>query len=156
MLKRIASVLALFALGLVIALFAVAYRGDIPAEELERRYTDGDSQFLDIAGSRVHVKDVGSRDLPPLVLIHGTASSLHTWDGWADALGDRHRVVRLDLPGYGLTGPNDQGPEGRGDYSTRYRLEVIDGLLDALGVDKFYGLGHSCGGVRVAASSTHV
>ncbi|MEM1178373.1 MAG: alpha/beta hydrolase [Acidobacteriota bacterium] len=159
LLKRISIVTALLGLGVFLAFVAVAYHPDVPAAELESRYADVDSRFLEIAGSRVHVKDVGPREAPPLLLIHGTSSSLHTWDGWAEELGDRFRIVRLDLPGFGLTGPNRRGADGRGDYSTAYRLEVIDGVLDTLQVNGPVAVaGNSLGGylaVSYAAASPH-
>ena len=45
----------------------------------------------------------------PIVLLHGTSASLHTWDGWTDALKGQRRVIRVDLPGFGLTGPMPDG-----------------------------------------------
>ena len=147
LLKKLLLISGLVLTALLLAVGVVAYHPDIPADELERRYADSDSQFLDIKGSRVHFKDVGSPDLPALLLVHGTASSLHTWDGWADQLGERFRILRLDLPGYGLTGPNAAGEDGRGDYSIRYRLEVIDALMAARGVDRLAVAGNSLGGL---------
>ena len=72
---------------------------------------------------RVHYHDEGAG--PPLVLIHGTASSLHTWEGWASRLSSHRRVVRLDLPGFGLTGA---APDG--DYRPERLARVVGELLD--------------------------
>jgi pimeloyl-ACP methyl ester carboxylesterase len=55
---------------------------------------------------QVHVRDEGPRDDPaPIVLLHGTGASLHTWEGWTRQLAHKRRVIRFDLPGFGLTGP---------------------------------------------------
>ena len=71
----------------------------------------------------MHVRDEGPRDTGapgqpdstlPIVLLHGTSASLLTWDGWARELRGERRVVRFDLPGFALTGPN---PEN--DYRSR-------------------------------------
>ena len=63
----------------------------------------------------VHLRDEGRRDDPmPLVLLHGTSASLHTWDGWVAELGPGRRILRFDLPGFGLT-----GPFAGGDYTVR-------------------------------------
>lgn len=146
-LKQASLALALVLAALVAGAGLIAYHPDLPAAELERRYADADSQFIDIAGSRVHFKDLGSSDQPALLLVHGTASSLHTWDGWAKRLGERFRILSLDLPGYGLTGANAAGEDGGGDYSIRYRLEVIETLMRERGVHRLAVAGNSLGGL---------
>ena len=78
-----------------------------------------------IEGMRVHYRDEGTG--PPLVLIHGTSSSLHTWDGWVTRLAAHRRVVRLDLPGFGLTGP---APDR--DYTSARLARVVVALMDQL------------------------
>ena len=115
------------------------YRPDVPPAELEARYADVASRFLEWDGLRIHYKDEGSG--PPLLLLHGTASSLHTWDGWVAELRDRFRLLRLDLPGFGLT-----GPEPHHDYSPERRVEVLAALLDHLGVERCSVAGNSLGG----------
>ncbi len=97
---------ALRALAIVVvllcALLAAGIRSDIPLSELTPRYASAASQFVPIDGVTVHYRDEGAG--PPLVLIHGALASLHTWDGWVSRLASHRRLVRLDLPGYGLTG----------------------------------------------------
>jgi pimeloyl-ACP methyl ester carboxylesterase len=91
---------------------------------------------------QVHVRDEGPRDDPtPIVLIHGTSASLHTWDGWVAALSPHRRVVRMDLPGFGLTGP---APDG--DYSMARYTGFIKDLLDLLHIDQAVLAGNSLGG----------
>jgi pimeloyl-ACP methyl ester carboxylesterase len=65
------------------------------------------------------------------VLLHGTSASLHTWEGWVKALKGQRRVVTLDLPGFGLTGPfsGQYDPaDYRGDTYARFVLDVLDQL----------------------------
>jgi pimeloyl-ACP methyl ester carboxylesterase len=113
--------------------------GSIPLEDLKEKYGVADSDFLTVQGIDIHYKDEG--DGPVLVLLHGVCASLYTWDGWTDALKDRYRVIRLDLPGWGLTG-------AAGD--TAINLEkmtvVMEEFLDRLGVESFYLAGNSLGG----------
>ena len=78
---------------------------------------------------------------PPLVLLHGTGASLHTWDGWVDELKSDHRVVRMDLPGFGLTGPD---PEGR--YGPDDDIAFLDAFFDVLELDRVALAGNSLGG----------
>jgi len=115
---------------------------DWPVQALVARWAPPPSDFIDVKGQLVHLRDVGLRDDPqPLVLIHGTSASLHTWEGWAKALCARHRVISFDLPGFGLTGPNAQG-DYRGDTYARFVLE----LMDQLQVQRFAIAGNSLGG----------
>jgi pimeloyl-ACP methyl ester carboxylesterase len=90
----------------------------------------------------VHLRDEGGMtDSVPLLLLHGTSSSLHTWDGWTDALRTTRRVIRMDLPGFGLTGPDPQD-----DYRlTRYTRFVL-ALADSLQIPRFDLAGNSLGG----------
>ena len=90
----------------------------------------------------VHVRDEGPREDPaPIVLLHGTGSSLHAWEGWAQALKDKHRVVSLDLPGFGLTGPSPDGI-----YSIDRDIATVIGVLDKLGIGVCVLGGNSLGG----------
>jgi pimeloyl-ACP methyl ester carboxylesterase len=91
---------------------------------------------------QVHVRDEGPRDDPiPIVLIHGTSASLHTWDGWVAALSPHRRVIRMDLPGFGLTGP---APDA--DYSMARYTGFMRDLLDLLKLNEVVMAGNSLGG----------
>jgi pimeloyl-ACP methyl ester carboxylesterase len=140
-LRRAARVL-LAILGVIALLVATQARPDIPRAQLLAKYAPPPSRFAEIEGMRVHYRDEGAG--PPLVLIHGAPSSLHTWDGWARLLSSHRRVVRLDLPGFGLTG---RAPDG--DYRTARCARVVAALLDQLGVGRADMAGNSFGG-RVA------
>src|SRR6266545_939197 len=122
---------------------AAMVRGDLAAAEVEARWADPPSQFVEVDGMRVHVRERGSG--PPLLLVHGSGSSLFTWDGWAAELSGAYRVIAFDLPGHGLTGPH---PEDR--YSRADMAEFVDHLATALGVVRFSLAGNSMGG-HVAA-----
>ena len=75
----------------------------VPRDTLRRRYTQPGSKFISIMGTDVHYVDEGSGER--LVMNHGFASSLHTWDRVAAELARSYRVIRLDLPPFGVTGP---------------------------------------------------
>jgi pimeloyl-ACP methyl ester carboxylesterase len=107
--------------------------------ELKCKYCDGDSKFITINGMNVHYKDQGRG--PVLVLLHGVVSSLHTWDGWYDELKGHYRIIRLDLPGWGLTGPSPDE-----DYLAGAMNAFLDSFLDALDVKRCYMAGNSLGG----------
>lgn len=135
--------------GLVIVLAAVgglatatSWEPDRDVETLKPRWAQAPSQFIEVMGMAVHLRDEGPRDdAEPIVLLHGTSASLHTWDGWADALKSQRRVIRMDLPGFGLTGPTPSG-----DYSVPHYIDFLVALLDRLGVQRAVVGGNSFGG----------
>ena len=136
--RRISFVVLAFA-GLLLAITASQFRADIAVTELSAKYTNAASRFLTLQGMRVHYRDEGAG--PTLVLLHGTASSLHTWEGWTQELQSNFRVVRLDLPGFGLTGPN-----ATHDYSIPQYVSFLNAFADSLGLTNFHLAGNSLGG----------
>jgi pimeloyl-ACP methyl ester carboxylesterase len=131
-------------IGLVIVLGALwLWTPDKSREELEAQYATAPSRFVDVAGLRLHVRVSGPESAPAIVMLHGLGSSLHTWEAWAAGLPE-YRVIRLDLPGFGLTGPDPTN-----DYSDARSVAVIAALLDRLAVPRATVLGHSMGG-RIA------
>ena len=129
-------------LVLLIVLGIVFYQKDQSPEEVYKKYALASSQQIAIGGVQLHYSDEGNRlDSTPLLLIHGTSSSLRTWDGVTAQLKNQYRIIRFDLPGFGLTGPNPNH-----DYSTRYYNEVIDSLLKALQISRVIIVGNSLGG----------
>ncbi|MBC7704523.1 MAG: alpha/beta hydrolase [Rhodoferax sp.] len=130
--------LVFFAIAGVVATWAP----DKTVAQLKARWAQPPSQFVSIDGLRVHLRDEGPRDDPvPIVLIHGTSDSLHTWDGWAEVLVRQRRVIRFDLPGFGLTGPNHDN-----DYSDAHYVKFVAAVLDRLGVQRCVLAGNSLGG----------
>ncbi|MEP7282189.1 MAG: alpha/beta fold hydrolase [Rubrivivax sp.] len=141
-----ATIWALRVIGTLLMMSALALAlsraPDRPVESLVARWGLPPSQFLDVDGQLVHLRDVGPRaDALPIVLLHGTSDSLHTWDGWVRGLQAGRRVITLDLPGFGLTGPRADG-DYRGDADARVVLRVLDGLQ----VPRFIVGGNSLGG----------
>ncbi len=139
---------ALYA-GLALAVLIAAaalwlYTPDKRRADLEATYFAGKADYLEIRGLRLHIRDQGPKDAPALILIHGFGSSLLTWDAWADRLQTTNRVIRFDLPGFGLTGPDPTG-----DYSDGRAGDIIVGLMDQLGLQRATIIGNSLGG-RVA------
>ncbi len=110
-----------------------------PVQELKDKYCNADSKFMDIDGLNVHYKDQGSG--PVLLLMHGVVSSLFTWDGWYDELKDNFRIIRLDLPGFGITGPKKNE-----DYLAPATNIFLDKFLNKLNVEHCFVAGNSLGG----------
>ena len=127
--------------GLPVAV-AVYWTPDRSVESLKARWAPPPSQFISVAGMQVHLRDEGPRDDPsPLVLLHGTSASLHTWEGWTQSLKGQKRVIRFDMPGFGLTGPSSDG-----DYSIESYVAFVATVLDQLNVQNCVLAGNSLGG----------
>jgi pimeloyl-ACP methyl ester carboxylesterase len=123
--------LAPTALAALLAAGCLAYHaGPMPGEPRH-------ATFAEVAGTRVRFVDVG--DGPAVVLIHGFASSLETWDLLVPLLRQHHRVIALDLKGFGWT------DRPAGDYSPSAQADLVLGLLQQRGVDTFAVVGHSYG-----------
>ena len=114
---------------------------DIESSELKSRYGATAQNFVTVDGLDVHFKDTGPRDAPVLLLLHGFGSSLQTWDIWSSKLEEHYRVIRLDLPGFGLTGPSPVH-----DYSEQNDVSTLSHFVDKLGLSSFSLMGHSMGG----------
>ena len=123
---------------LLLGVFSVS--PDKSFEEIAPKYAASPSKFIEVKGLKIHYRDQGKGY--PIVLIHGTGASLHTWDEWTEELIKNYRVIRLDLPAYGLTG---QDPEKR--YSSLDYVNLLDAFLDQLGVKEFHLGGNSLGGL---------
>jgi pimeloyl-ACP methyl ester carboxylesterase len=139
--KTIAKIIG----GIFIALFAVILffaEADRPVEELIPLYANKDSKFMPIMGMKVHYRDEGvATDTLPLILLHGMSSSLNTWDSVVIDLKPHKRVISLDLPGFGLTGPS---PENA--YNFPYYSKFIDSFATRLKIKRFILVGNSMGG----------
>ena len=112
--------------------------------DLVRKYPGADGDDVEIAGIHLNVRDDGPRDAPAIVFLHGLGSSLQTWDAVADALtagSPPFRVIRLDLPGFGLTGADPAH-----DYSDARSTAILAGLMDRLGLARASFVGNSLGG----------
>jgi pimeloyl-ACP methyl ester carboxylesterase len=131
---------------------AVFYQADIPVEELKIKYAHEPSKFTEVMGMNVHFRDEGNpNDTIPLVLLHGTASSLFTWDACTREWIKEHRVVRMDLPAFALTGPNAEN-----DNSIDYYVNFIEEFLRVQNIQYCYLAGNSLGGlIAYSYAATH-
>ena len=135
------SVILLGCAALILAVGYWLWTPDKPRAALEAKYLDRPEDMIVVAGTRMHVRDSGPRSGPAVIMIHGFGASLHTWEPWAKMLQDQFRVIRLDLPGSGLSSPD---PTGR--YDDGRTMELLIALMDQLGVTKAALIGNSIGG----------
>lgn len=112
----------------------------LPAE-LEAKYRNASSSYLEVAGIRLHVRDTGPKDGRAVILLHGLGSSLHTWEPWAQSLSNKYRVIRYDLPGFALTGVDPTG-----DYSESRGMQILAALMANRSIRRASLIGNSMGG----------
>jgi pimeloyl-ACP methyl ester carboxylesterase len=143
--KRLFKTLGLLlaiVLVLVGSFLAMSWAPDRPVDSLKARWAPAPSAFITVEGLQVHMRDEGPRDdAEPIVLLHGTAASLHTWEGWVAQLKGEHRVITLDLPGFGLTGPSVDRIYTLPRYS-----QFMAAFFDAMKLQRVTLVGNSLGG----------
>lgn len=139
--KWIGGFLVLLVLAAAAGLYALS-DPDTTRDAMRAAYASPASQFVTLpSGAVAHYRDEGNPHGDPLILIHGSNASLHTWEPWVKILGDQFRVVTVDLPGHGLTGavPN-------GDYSQAGMAAFVAEFATAIGLPQFALGGNSMGG----------
>lgn len=146
--KRLLRILLLFVVIIAFAFtvfwFARPYDLDFEKHRASVPHADA-SRFAEVGGVRVHYQEKGSG--PALVLVHGYGSNIYTWKDVFDALATEHRVIAVDLKGFGFTA------KPVGDYRIEDQAALVVGLLDQLKVEKAILCGSSMGGgVALAAA----
>jgi pimeloyl-ACP methyl ester carboxylesterase len=107
---------------------------------------DGAEVTLSLEDGEIYVRQDGPRDAPALLLIHGNASSARWWDGLVPILTRSHRVLRIDLLGYGRSAkPADRS------YALPDQARRVGVAMDRLGVERVVVVGHSSGGAAATA-----
>ncbi|NBT56672.1 MAG: alpha/beta fold hydrolase, partial [Betaproteobacteria bacterium] len=122
----------------------LAWTPDKTEQVLLQSYSRPGTARLMVQQQPVFVQDSGPREAPVMLLLHGFGASLQAWDGWVPALEKNLRVLRIDIPGFGLS-----GPAVNQDYSDAADVARVIALLDQLGVQQVIMAGHSMGG-RIA------
>jgi len=96
--------------------------------------------FVEVDGVVLRVREAGSGQAPAVVLLHGFGSSLDTWHSVVPKLAMSHRVIAIDLKGFG------RSARPPGDYSPSAQAALVLGVMDALKVPRATIVGHSWGG----------
>ncbi len=99
-------------------------------------------EFVDLSGARIYYYAAGTRGAGnPVVLIHGFPTSSHLWNDVVPLMPPGHRVVVLDLLGYGRS----DRPLGRPVDIAGHAARIVQ-LLDELRIDQACMVGHGMGG----------
>lgn len=145
-LVKIIIYLVLAMMILIAALIALYWAPDRSVAEL-KQWQLPNSKFIAIQGMQAHVLQSDKCDIyrsratideavsagkslpEAIVLLHGTSASLHTWQGWTQALSDEYCVVSMDLPGFGLTGPyTDESTKYSSANYAKFVIQVLNSL----------------------------
>ncbi|MEU6034152.1 alpha/beta hydrolase [Actinomadura sp. NPDC047616] len=95
---------------------------------------------VDVNGLRMHLAESGTG--PLVLLLHGWPE---TWYSW------RHQISALAAAGYHVVAPDQRGygdtdvPEAVEDYTIEHLTDDVTGLMDVLGEDKAFVIGHDWG-----------
>ena len=136
------KILFSFIIILTISAFILFFHRDISLDKLKLKYANIQSSFISVKNIDIHYRDEGNQtDSIPIILIHGTGASLHTFDDWTNKLKYSKRVIRLDLPAYGLTGPFVDR-----DYSILNYTSFLKEFLETLDIKQCIIAGNSLGG----------
>ena len=100
-----------------------------------------------LALESVRVVDEGTG--PPLVLLHGLGGTWRNWQANIPGLARAHRVIALDLPGFGRS-PRYVGPVTMERY-----VDTVMELLDELGIASATFVGNSMGGLLTIEAAVH-
>ena len=103
------------------------------------KYECPSSRYMTVGGTRIHYCVEGRG--PTLVLLHGAMASLHTWQGWVMHLSPHYRIVRIDLPGFGLS-----DHRASDDYTPEHAIELVEQVRKLLSLERFFLAGSSLGG----------
>ncbi len=141
MLRWVKYTASIFLIVLAILIYA-GWTPDIPHDVLAEKYATGASEFTDLpSGARAHYRLQGNKDGKTIVLLHGSNSSLHTWEPWVARLSEDNFIVTVDLPGHGLTGavPGD-------DYTYGGMVKFLKEFTESVDLARFILGGNSMGG----------
>lgn len=142
LLRRKRVLIPLAALVVILAAFLLLRTPDTDRDAMIAKYGGADASFAaGPGGQRVHYRDQGKRGAPAIILLHGSNSSLHTWEPLVRRLGADYRIVTLDLPGHGLTGGTPDK-----NYGADGMAAAVDIVAAKLGIDRFVLGGNSMGG----------
>jgi pimeloyl-ACP methyl ester carboxylesterase len=126
-----------FSLGFI----SLQYVPDWSASRVEAKFGVTDIDFVTVGNARVHVKQDGDPNGPPIVMLHGMNASLYAWKDFVPEMDSSFQLIQIDAPFHGLTGPVDMQTCAPSELA-----EFILATLDEIGVDRFTVVGSSWGG----------
>jgi len=140
--KKFGKWVTILLFGVIFLALITSYAPDTDKDEMLIKYGGQQANFVQMeSGANIHYRDQGSKDLPAMVMIHGMSSHLQTWEPLIAEMGDDYRIISLDLPGFGITGPNPTG-----EYGPEIYTEAVVTVMNAAKIKKATIVGSSMGG----------
>ncbi|MBL8062632.1 MAG: alpha/beta hydrolase [Anaerolineales bacterium] len=145
--KRFRNIAGIVLIVFLILFFVVPLLIPVPPLEntvAAETLVDEDSFFVEVNGVNVHYKKYGEGE-PVFILLHGFGASLFSWREVTAPLAEFGTVIAYDRPAFGLT----ERPlewEGESPYSPEAQVELVIGIMDALGIERATLVGNSAGG----------
>ena len=129
-------------IGLLIIAFVLLRSPDTDPRAMAQKYGGTKLQRICYGnGNCIHIRENGNADGPALILLHGSNDSLHVWEPVIPFLEDDYRILTLDLPGHGLSGPHINH-----DYSAPAMIEAVQALARHADLTDYTIGGNSMGG----------
>jgi pimeloyl-ACP methyl ester carboxylesterase len=139
-------VIIIFAVVVTVLGGLAAYTA-IDLRHIERAHRPG-GRFVEVAGGRLHLLELGPADAPPVVLLHGASGNLGDMRvALGDRLAARYRVIMVDRPGHGWS----DRPDGAADASPARQAVLIHQALERIGITRAIVVGHSWSGALATA-----
>jgi len=135
----IALILGMSLLLYTLVMLDIRYPSEKSKEAIDAKYLLESSGFIEIDGVSMHYAIDGSGQ--DLLLLHANYANLIDWNPWVHQLKDRYRVIRIDIPGHGLT---EADPSN--DYSMQRTVFLVEQFLNAFEIEKLSIAGASLGG----------
>lgn len=105
-----------------------------------------DGQFIDVPGARLHYVDLGPKDAPAMLMVHGLMGQLRNFShSLAERLTGDCRVILVDRPGWGHSALDDARP------GIAAQAKMLAALIEQLALDRPLVVGHSLGGAVALA-----
>lgn len=147
MMKKVLRGLGIALAAIVLLALIVPFL--IPVPPLENTVSaeslaEADSKFIEVNGIRVHYKQLGEGE-KTFILLHGFGASVFSWREVMEPLSQFGTVIAYDRPAFGLT-ERPMEWKGENPYSQDTQVELVIGVMDALGVEKATLVGNSAGG----------
>jgi pimeloyl-ACP methyl ester carboxylesterase len=143
--KAFKALLAMLGLLLGVAILILLFRPNliISKADAKKLFAQPSSHFIQWRGAEIHYTDEGQG--VPVILVHGYGGSHRNFQKLNDRLKDKYRVIRVDLPGFGLSDLPDAKADKR-DFLKMYS-DFFTFMLDTLHTDSVYLVGNSMGGM---------
>ena len=124
---------------LVLLAAACASCAHVPAPSANLEQSLGEAKIFDYHGVKINYYEAGQG--PPVILLHGFGGSAYSWRFLGPALAKDHRVLTIDLKGFGLSAKPEDGK-----YAVSDQADMVAEFIRTRDLHDLVVIGHSMGG----------